>query len=294
MKTLCLGSVNVDTTYHLEHLVRKGETIHSLEQTQCIGGKGCNQALAIARAGEEVYFAAKMNRNDQWIPQQLKEEHIIVELFTGTDIPTGQAIIQVDQQGDNAIILHPSSNFSFTVKDLEYIFSPFTRGDILIIQNEINLLTEIIDMAHQKGMVIFFNPAPMNKEAMGIDYNKVNYLILNETEGMELSRFTQPERIIEMLSHKYPETTIVLTMGSEGLLYAHHNQIISVEAEKTTVVDTVAAGDTFIGYMVAMLNKGKELDTAIRIANHAAALSVQKKGASSSVPYLHELNTPLI
>jgi ribokinase len=198
--------------------------------------------------------------------------------------PSGHALIQVDKNGQNSIIIHGGANRDIQKEDVKRALGHFTSGDYLLLQNEINSVSDIIDRAKKQGLTIFLNPAPMDKSVSGYPLDKVDYFIINDIEGRELTGKAEPEAILGAMLRRFPRSVTILTLGGNGVIYADRQTRISVPAEKVTPVDTTAAGDTFIGYFIAQKLEGQTVENCLRTASRAAAICVTRLGAADSIP----------
>lgn len=161
---------------------------------------------------------------------------------------TGHAIIEVDSNGQNRIVLYGGTNKTITPEYVDSVLSHFSSEDVIVLQNEINNVPYIIERCHEKGMRIFFNAAPYDEAVRNFPIEKVTWLVVNETEGAALSGEQDYESILRVLKQRYPKTNILFTMGKEGSRILTDTDDIKVEALKVPVVDTTGAGDTYIGY----------------------------------------------
>lgn len=289
MKILNFGSLNLDHVYRVDHLVRPGETLSSQEYRQFCGGKGCNQSIAIARAGGKVFHAGKIGADGLVLKERLEKDGVDASLLLVGDVPTGHAIIQVNAQGENAIVLFGGANQAVTRADVERTFEGFQKGDWLLVQNEISAIPFIMEQAAAQGMTIVFNPAPVTPAVDRYPLDLVRYFVLNEVEGAELTLEKEPDRIISVLLKRYPSAAIVLTLGASGVWYREGSQFLKIPAIKVKAVDTTAAGDTFIGYLVAEIARKRDAESALRMACRAAALCVTRPGAADSIPTRREV-----
>ena len=284
MKILNFGSINKDFFYSVNDFVRPGETISSNRYDIKIGGKGLNQSVGISKAGAKVYHAGIINKDDTFIIDKLKSWKINCDNILLSDNPTGHAIIQVNKKGENSIIIHGGANHDFNLKSIKSILSKFETGDILLLQNEINNIEEIIDRAHYKKMKIIFNPAPFNNDILKYDLNKINTLMLNQSEGEGLSNEKIPDKILKVLNNNFKNTEIILTLGEKGSLYSYKDELIKIRAHDVKTVDTTGAGDTFIGYYVAGFASKMNKKDNLNRASEAAALTTIKLGGAESIP----------
>lgn len=289
------GSLNLDYTYHLPHVVAEGETISSKELEIHPGGKGLNQSIALARAGATVYHAGLTGGDGVWLKGLCEDCGIHADYVECCDTRTGNAIIQVDDAGNNCIILFPGANHAITEEMADRVLAQFDRKDILLLQNEINDVDRIIDKASQKGMRIVLNPSPCDEAVIAWDLSGVSLLILNEVEGAQLTGTDDEEQMIHSLTGRYKDMEIVLTLGKRGAWFADQSQKVFQPAYPVEAVDTTGAGDTFTGYFVReYLINGKQPQDALKTAAAASALAVQRWGASSSVPGADEVRQALI
>jgi len=287
MKILNFGSINKDFFYSVNDFVRPGETISSNTYEIKIGGKGLNQSVAISKAGIKVYHAGIINEDDTFIIDRLKSWKINCDNILLSNNPTGHAIIQVNKKGENSIIIHGGANHDFNLKSILSILSKFESGDILLLQNEINNIEEIIDRAYHKKMRIIFNPAPFNKKILSFDLNKINTLILNQSEGEGLSNKRNSKEILKNLNNNFKNTEIILTLGENGSLYSFRDKLIEIKAHNVKTIDTTGAGDTFIGYYVAGVASKMNKKDNLERASMAAAITTTKLGGAESIPRIN-------
>lgn len=290
MKILNFGSLNIDYVYSVDHFVRSGETLDSSSLELFAGGKGLNQSIAFARAGAKVFHAGSIGSEGTFLVDTLSDNNVNTEfILKSTDVQTGHAIIQVTGSGENCILLFGGANATIKKDFIDSCIESFSSGDFLMLQNEINDIDYIISKAHSKGLTIALNPSPFNEKIEALDLSLIHWLILNETEGKELTGKELPQDIIDCLLLRYPDLKIVLTLGADGSVYADSSCKIQQNAFKANAVDTTAAGDTFTGYFFASLMRGEAPAKALRIASAASAIAVSRKGASPSIPTYQEV-----
>lgn len=295
MKVLCFGSLNIDYTYKVPHFVKKGETLASEKLQVFGGGKGLNQSVALAKAGTEVYHAGSIGQDGMFLLDMLKDAGANTDFVKILDtVRTGNAIIQNDKSGDNCIILYGGANQAITREQVDEVMSHFESEDYLVLQNEINELGYIVEKAHEKGMIIVLNPSPMNEKILALPLDVINYFILNEVEaaqilGKEDKGEESWEQIADDLLKKFPQATIVLTMGSEGSVFKNQKETVCQSIYKVQAVDTTAAGDTFSGYFIGGILGGLSAKEAMDQASKASAIAVTRKGAAPSIPLLAEV-----
>lgn len=293
MKLLDFGSLNIDHTYQLPHLVRPGETLASDSYHKSEGGKGFNQAVALAKAGQEVYLAGAIGQDGLFLRDYLQELGVHTEHLCVLDAPTGHAMIQLDTEGQNCIILFGGTNGMITEAMIDKVLADFGAGDYLLLQNEISHVDSIICAAHAKGMHIILNPSPMSPELLTWPLELVEWFILNEIEGADITGKTQPEEMLDELLRRYPACHVVLTLGERGSVYADATQRMDQSIVSAHTVDTTAAGDTFTGYFIHALLQGEAIQQALKTAACASAITVSRPGAGRSIPAAEEVQAAM-
>ena len=293
MKLLDFGSLNIDHTYQLPHLVRPGETLASDSYHKSEGGKGFNQAVALAKAGQEVYLAGAIGQDGLFLRDYLQELGVHTEHLCVLDAPTGHAMIQLDTEGQNCIILFGGTNGMITEAMIDEVLADFGAGDYLLLQNEISHVDSILRAAHAKGMHIILNPSPMSPELLTWPLELVEWFILNEIEGADITGKTQPEEMLDELLRRYPACHVVLTLGERGSVYADAAQRIDQSIVTAHTVDTTAAGDTFTGYFIHALLQGEAIQQALKTAACASAITVSRPGAGRSIPTAEEVQAAM-
>lgn len=289
MKILNFGSVNIDSYFRVDHIVRPGETISAESVEKKPGGKGLNQSIAISKTCNNLFHAGLYGKDGLFIKELFEDNNIDTSYFKKTSSPTGNAIIQVDKNGENSIFLYKGSNYDIEDDFIENVLSNFSQDDFLVLQNEISNLDKIIDLGHKRKMKIALNPSPIDDLILNLDLNKIDILILNETEAKDISGEETKDDIVEYFKKNYPNLQVVLTLGSDGSIYFDKDQIINQKSYLVDTVDTTGAGDTFMGYFVASIYKEKTIKEALDIASLASALACTKNGASTSIPSLDEV-----
>ena len=287
MKIVVFGSLNIDKTYSLEDFVRPGQTISASKMEQFCGGKGFNQAIALRRAGNDVYFAGAVGQDGDMLLENLDRNGINREHVKVTCGATGHAIIQLDKQGGNCIIILAGANGEITEDDVESTLAHFGKGDLIVLQNEISCVPCIIRRAHEKGMIVAFNPSPYDAKITDCDLSCVDYLLVNEVEGAGMAGCTDANAILDTLHSRYPAMNIVLTLGSDGSVYQDKSgERCFCGIHKVDVVDTTAAGDTFTGFFLSEFLRQGDAQKALRTASVAAGIAVSRKGAEPSIPMM--------
>jgi ribokinase len=290
MKVLNFGSLNIDYVYSVDHFVRAGETLASSDLELFCGGKGLNQSIAFARAGAQVFHAGCVGKDGSMLTDALKDSGVDTSLVKINDnISTGHAIIQVNKNGENCILLFGGANLTISEDFVREVISNFEHGDLLILQNEINNIDLILKLAHEKGLQTVLNPSPFNEKILALELTLIDWLIVNETEGKEITGKEDSDDILDTLLSRFPHLKIVLTLGEGGSVYADKSLRTKQDIFKAKVVDTTAAGDTFTGYFFSSVMRGSTPAEALRIASAASAIAVSRKGASPSIPTLNEV-----
>lgn len=288
-KILNFGSLNIDKIYGLDHIVKEGETISASSYDEGMGGKGLNQSIALKRAGADPIHAGFVGEDDGDILLDYMAENEIDFLVKKVSGKSGHAIIQVDKNAKNSIIVEAGANKNIDKSYIDQVLAEFDEGDYLLLQNEISNLQYIVDMASKKKMKIFLNPSPVDETIKTIDFNKIDSLILNETEAYELSGCENSDEIIDYFRKNYKDLNLLLTLGKDGGIYSSKDKEIKFSSFKTHAIDTTGAGDTFLGYFLASISKGADLEKSLNIASLAAGLACSKSGAANSIPSLKEV-----
>ena len=293
MRILNFGSLNLDYVYQVDHFVQPGETLAALSRDVKAGGKGLNQSIALARAGAPVWHAGCLGTGGEELKRMLEENGVDTEFLLPVQEMQGHTVIQVNRAGENSILLFGGSNRCVPEDHVRQVISRFERGDWLILQNEINCLPMITELAAEKGMHIVLNPSPYDEGLKKLDLSAVEWLLINEIEAEQISGEKEPERVWEKLHGKYPGMSVLMTLGNRGSIAfragsggtdLHREEAVAVKA-----VDTTAAGDTYTGYFIAGLTAGKSLGDCMKEASRAAAIAVTRPGAAESIPWKKDL-----
>jgi ribokinase len=296
MKTLVFGSLNIDISFRLDHIVRPGETEASISREQGAGGKGENQAAALAKAGLEVYMAGRIGRDGEFLLELLKSCGVHTDYVRLDEGATGQALIQIDRQGQNSILLYPGGNERIESADISETLSHFGEGDLIVLQNEINRTAEIMKAAKERGLGIVLNPSPFNEKIAELPLDRVDIFFVNEIEGAGLAGMpigSSYQDILESLCTRFPAAEIILTAGEAGSFYGKGTGGGAVREKagivKVAALDTTSAGDTFTGYFLAARAKGNRVKEALQVASKASAITVSRQGAMQSIPFAREV-----
>jgi len=292
MNVLVYGSLNIDLLFSVDHIVTPGETISSNSFTRSAGGKGANQAAALAKAGLSVYMAGKIGRDGRFLLELLESYGVNTENVVQYEGTTGQAVIQIDKNGQNAIVLNSGGNGEVTIEEIRVTVAQFKADDIIVLQNEIANLSEIMKSANERGMRICLNPSPFNEKIEALPLSLAHWLFVNEIEGAALAKLpgnSGLHDILEKLVRLFPTTEIILTAGKEGALYGCGETRAKGEIINVPVVDTTGAGDTFTGFFLAAREKNLSASQSLAAACKAASIAVSRKGAMESIPMADEV-----
>ena len=281
---LNFGSLNLDQVYRVDAFVQPGETKSSLSlETHC-GGKGLNQSVAAARAGAKVWHAGLIGCDGDMLYDKLKENGVNLTLTERSEGVSGHAIIQVDNNGQNCILLYGGTNQQLTEEYIDRALEAFGSEGLVLVQNETNLVGYIMRRAHEKGLQVAINAAPMDEKVFSYPMEYVDWLIVNEIEGAAIAQCEYEVDILPTLAKKYPGMHVLLTLGKRGAICVRGDESARSGIYAVKVVDTTAAGDTFLGYFLAEVLDGKSLDDALALATVASSMCVQVMGAADSVP----------
>ena len=279
-----LGSLCVDHVYGVPNITSAGETVASRSHAVFPGGKGLNQSLAAARAGAAVTHAGCIGSDGLWLRDELANAGVDVALVREVDTPSGHAVIQVNPRGENAIVIAGGANRVLTTADRKAAFARCGPDDWLLLQNEINDLEAVLAGARAAGCRVAINVAPVDGREQGYDLSHVELLILNEVEAAALAGVTEPDDALEILCRLYPSCDVVITLGRDGLRHGRADERVRLDAFPADAVDETAAGDAFVGYLMAALLEGGTMREALVFGSAAGALAVTKEGAASSIP----------
>lgn len=293
-KIAILGSINVDTTYHVERFPQPGETISAISKSSAPGGKGANQAVAAARSGAKTYFIGKVGDDNEgkFMLEALNEEHVDTKCIVLDKVHgTGTALVTLDVNGQNDIMVYGGANQALLKEDLQGTGDVLDSADFLISQFETpqDVTAAAFKEAKNHGVVTFLNPAPAHK--INPEVLKYTDIIApNETEsailtGIKLDGEDSMLKTAEYFADKGVDN-LLITLGSRGVFYSTPNGHGLVPAFKVKAVDTTAAGDTFVGAMASQLHTNLDnIEEALVYGQRASSLTVQKMGAMPSIPF---------
>lgn len=289
------GSINLDHVYTVDHFVRPGETMASQNYQCLLGGKGANQSVALAKAGADVKHVGAIHKSDQAVLDQLTSLGVGTDLIATLDVATGHAIIQLNRDAENAIILFQGANHALTETQIDSVLAQASAGDWVLLQNETNQIEYTMMQAKTHGLNVAFNPAPMDAQLAKKVLKWVDLLIVNEVEAMDLIGVSDIAAAETQLPQVYPKLSVLMTLGKMGVRYFPKQnkkekvESVSVAAFSVEAVDTTGAGDTFIGYFLCSLMNNEDIRVALTRACAASALCVTKMGAASAIPTAEEV-----
>jgi len=294
MKVLNFGSLNYDYVYKVDHMILAGETMDSYSLETHFGGKGLNQSVALAKAGVPVKHAGMVGEEGQAFLDFCKENHVDAGYIRMVPGKSGHTIIQLDKNAQNSILLYGGSNRAITKEYVDEVLGDFGEGDIILLQNEVNLMPYIIDTAYERKMQIVLNPSPYNEALDDCDMSKISVFLVNEIEGKQITGESDPNRILDAMMEKFPNARIVLTLGGDGVVYRDKEQTHKQGIFKVKAVDTTAAGDTFTGYFIAGMMDEMPVPDILRRCAKASAMAVSKMGAAESIPTVEEVEKAVL
>lgn len=296
-KICVVGSLNMDLVATGERIPVVGETVLGETFKQVPGGKGANQAASMGRLQGDVAMIGKVGEDafGEALIQALAEARVETKAITKAPTSTGIALITVQADGDNAIVVVPGANAELRPADIDAAKAVIVESEIVITQLEtpVDTVTYALKLAKEQGKLTILNPAPAMPLADELIQN-VDYLTPNETElailsGMPTETDEELEAAAKAMMNKGVKVLIV-TLGSKGCLVIDKNGTRQFPAFKVKAVDTTAAGDSFNGGVAVALAEGKTLEEAIGFATKVGALTVQKAGAQSSLPTREEVD----
>jgi len=292
--SICVvGSFMMDFTVRVSRQPLRGETIIGERFDITPGGKGMNQAVAAARAGARTTMIGVLGEDelgDRFI-EALKSEGIDAGLVRrDPSAGTGVGLPMVMEDGENAIVIVPRANSSFSSEDVARVRPALLSSDVVLVQFELPLgpVAEATREIRQGGGLVILNPAPALAPPPGIQFD---YLVANSIEATHFAAGSglEPEALASHLYESWTPKGVVITLGADGLVYEAGDGPVVVKAEQVDAVDTVGAGDAFCGYLAASLAEGASLSEAVEIAKVAGALCVTRPGAVDAIPTSDEV-----
>ena len=301
-KVCILGSINMDMVVSINKMPLIGETIFSDNFKLAHGGKGANQAVASGRLGADVYMISKVGQDayGSQIVNSLEKEKINVNSIFKDDVkPTGTAIINVDNEGNNSIIVVPGANMSLNLKEIDKCKDIIANSDIIVAQFEtpIEVTMEAFKFAKENGVITILNPAPA-KEIPTELLKYTDIIVPNETEataltGVKVQDLESAKKAANIFFNNKVKY-VIITLGDKGAAVMSKEDGMLIPAYKVNAVDSTAAGDSFIGAISTKLTKSNlnisSLAEAVKFGNKVSAIAVQREGAQPSIPFLKEIN----
>ena len=290
-RVLVIGSIAIDNTIYTNKLPSPGTTTIADSYITNIGGKGANQACASMFLGASTTFIGAVGKdaNGKMVEEFLTQQHLDYRIKE-SDKPTGVAFIVIDESNaENQILIVQGANTDLKIEDIDKNLDLFREGDILLTQfeNSVETVEYVVKKAKERGMIVVVNPAPIKKVNDSI-YQYIDYLVPNEHELEQLTDIKEPIKACMHLLHMGVKNVIV-TLGEKGSILISKEAMIQVEPKKVKPVDTTAAGDTYLGALVAKLSLGEDIKSAMNFASKAAAFTVTRKGAIIALPHLSDL-----
>ncbi|MBZ4188880.1 ribokinase [Niabella beijingensis] len=300
---IVVGSTNMDMVVKADHIPVPGETVIAGSFFMNPGGKGANQAVAIARLGGSVAFVSKLG-NDVFGKQssQLFDEEGIDTRFLLSDpeFPSGVALITVDKEGENSIVVAAGANANLFADDLKDALNALKKAQLILMQLEIPMETvrKTAEFARANGIKVILNPAPFSESLSKDVLKHIDVITPNQTEaemlsGVKITTMEDAEKAARII-HDMGIPDVIITMGPEGAVLFSGGVVTRIPATRVTAVDTTAAGDVFNGALAVALSEARTLEAAVAFACDAAAISVTRMGAQSSIPYRNEMIVRMI
>ena len=280
-----LGSINIDMVYQVPHLPVPGETLAAKIYSQGLGGKGANMSVAAARAAARVRHIGAVGADGRWAVAGLLAYGVDTTHISEFSGVTGHAVINVDDAGENAIVLWAGANNLISTDQIGRALAEANTGDTLIMQNETSGQLDAAKMAKDLGLKVVYAAAPFDANAITLLLPYIDLLVLNEVEAQQLKMaIGKPPEALEI-------DNVIVTLGGDGCRwYANSAKLVTdFSAIKVDPIDTTGAGDTFTGYVVAGLDRGMVMERAIHLASQAGALMVTRLGTADVIPDLKEI-----
>lgn len=285
MAVFNLGSINADLFYQVPHLLAPGETLASTDHSRGLGGKGANMSVAIARAAARAVHIGAVGADGGWAVERLLEYGVDTRNIVKLDVPTGHAVIMVDDRGENAILLFPGANRAITVSHIDSALLGATEADTFVFQNETSAQIEGATLASSKGMRVVYAAAPFDAQAVEAVLPMLDILVMNAVEARQLTD------ALGVTLATLPVRDVIVTLGGDGCRWINTDDGTdqTFPAIPVTPVDTTGAGDTFTGFLVAALDRGLPMKQAILLGQQAGAIMVTRHGTADVIPDLTDI-----
>ena len=280
------GSINTDHVYRLGHFPSAGETLAATDYARGLGGKGANQSVALAKAGAAVRHIGAVGEDGLWMIERMQAAGVDCRHVEQGDTPSGHAIINVDSEGENTIVLYPGANRTISPDHITQALSQAQAGDLLVMQNETAHQANTARFAQEQGLKLIYSAAPFEAKAVQEVLPYVWLLLLNAVEAEQLSA------ALGVALQDLPVPHVLVTRGADGAIWydLEAGAQNAIPAFKVSAVDTTGAGDTFAGYLTAALSEGLPQAAAMRLASAASALKVTRAGTADAIPTRAEVD----
>lgn len=293
-KILVVGSINEDITLYTKNIPKAGETILANAINMSLGGKGANQAVSASRSGGNVSMIGAINADSSKIITQLQADNINTDGIILSDDSTGRAHITIDEAGENNIIVYPGANFAIRKSNIDELEEIIKSSDVCLLQMEVpyEINLYVAQKCNEHNVKVILNPAPYNDNIDENLLSLVDYYIPNETEFIQTINENNNLSLAEIKDHalafanKY-DMVLIVTLGSEGSIVVSDNNLVHIPAYNVDVVDTTAAGDSFIGTFATCMTNNLSIEDSIKHASKFASITIQSKGAIDSIPKIN-------
>ncbi|PKV51139.1 ribokinase [Aquimarina sp. MAR_2010_214] len=293
-----IGSYNRDMVFQTPYFPRPGETITARNFEMFSGGKGANQAVAASRLGGDVFFITKMGNDelenkskDKFSKDGIRVNYILQD----SDLPSGTAVIMVNDNGQNCIVITPGANDNLLSSDIDACSHAIEKASFVLMQLEIpyNTVKHALDISYKMKKKVILNPAPTVPLEDDI-YQKLYLITPNQTEatlltGIEVENAKSASKAADIFLKKGVQN-VIITLGENGAYFKNNEEQFLVPIQEVEVKDTTGAGDIFNGALVVALSEGKNWRQAVEFANSASSIGVSRLGAQSSAPYRNEIS----
>lgn len=296
MICLVVGSINIDTILNVKEMVKEGETKQILKIESSFGGKGANQAYTLAKLNNNVIFLSCVgnDENGKKAIENLKKVRVNTRYIKQVkDKKTGEAFIEVDEKGNNRILINAGANECVNEKYINEHIDLIKKSDVILLQLEIPIKTAfyVIELAKKYNKIIILDPAPAVNDIPNEVLNGVDIIKPNEAELNILTNKIKEKSITQKCEYLYNLgiKNIIVSLGNKGSILYNKEGIKKFGIMPSEVVDTTAAGDSFTAAITSEIIKGKSIEEAIKYATLVSSIVVSKKGAQSSIPTYEEV-----
>ena len=284
MTVFNLGSINIDLFYQVPHFPAAGETLTTLGHARMLGGKGANQSITLARAGMDVLHIGASSAEDSWLRKELEAAGVNIAHIQDSDRASGHAIVSVDPEGENQILLAPGANRDIDMDNACAALDLAQDGDWALLQNETNGADRFVAEARAKGLKLAYSAAPFDADVVLGLLPHTDLLVVNEGEAAALGAAIGKPVETAGLPH------LVITLGGAGATYHGIDGDIKQPAFAVEVVDTTGAGDCYLGYLLAGMAAGRPTERCMAEAAAAAAIHVTRPGTGAAIPTRAEVD----